>query len=49
MIAHHEPLMLVQAATGVGASGYAAVLAARWYSLTRRVRRPTPIDRKEPT
>lgn len=49
MIAHHEPLLFVQAVTGVGATGVAAVLAARWYSLTRRVRGTTPTDPKEPT
>lgn len=36
MLAHHEALMVVQIAGPVGLSGWAAVIGARWYSLTRR-------------
>lgn len=36
MLAHHEALFVVQAAAPIGLTGWAAVIGARWYSLTHR-------------
>jgi hypothetical protein len=36
MLAHHEALVVVQAVAPIGLTGWAAVIAARWYSLTHR-------------
>ncbi len=41
MLAHHEAILLLQAGGYMSLSGFAAVIAARWYSLTRRTRRTT--------
>lgn len=38
ILGHHEALMVMQVAGPVGLSGWAAVIGARWYSLTRRGR-----------
>jgi hypothetical protein len=40
MLAHHEALVILQAAAPLGLTGWAAVIGARWYSLCRR---PTSI------
>ena len=44
VIAHHEPLMVVQAASGVGLSGFFAFAAATWYAVGRKVRRAESDD-----
>jgi len=36
MLAHHEALLVVQAAAPVGLTGWAAIIGARWYSLGHR-------------
>lgn len=36
MLAHHEALLVVQVAGPIGLTGWAALIGARWYSLTRR-------------
>lgn len=41
MLAHHEAIVLLQAGGYVSLSGFAAMIAARWYALTRRTRRAT--------
>ena len=36
MLAHHEALLVVQAAAPIGLTGWAAIIGARWYSLGHR-------------
>jgi hypothetical protein len=36
MLAHHEVLLVVQGTASVGLAGWAAAIAARWYSITHR-------------
>lgn len=41
MLAHHDAIVLFQAGAYVSLSGFATMIAARWYALTRRTRRTT--------
>lgn len=36
MLAHHEALLVMQTAGPIGLTGWAAVIGARWYSVTHR-------------
>jgi len=36
MLAHHEALLVAQAAAPIGLTGWAAIIGARWYSLSHR-------------
>ena len=36
MLAHHEVLVVMQGTASVGLAGWAAAIAARWYSITHR-------------
>ncbi|MGA9277821.1 hypothetical protein [Ilumatobacter sp.] len=36
MLAHHEALLVVQTVGPIGLTGWAALIGARWYSVTHR-------------
>ena len=45
MLAHHEALLVAQAAAPIGLTGWAAIIGARWYSLSHR---SSPIGDRTP-
>lgn len=49
MLAHHEVLLVMQGTASVGVAGWAATIAARWYSIThRRDAEPDPLPSAHP-